>query len=224
MEKRNNNFRNTTLSAIIIGFTLFFSVSASYAAKLYKWVDDEGNVFFSDQVPPSSMKHKRSTLSNSGLEVDSVDKQKSREEMLREKQLAEEQERLAEEKKRQEERIKEQQLAYDRQLLKSYVTENDLIMMRDRQISTIEGTITLTQSNINKLRKQIEKLAKEAESSDPDTEHGLKTREELQMTRKQVEEYKGFIERRKLEQKELKTRFNQDLKRLRELLSANKQQ
>ena len=216
------NSRKIHYAILFIYTLLSLLFIQAHAGKLYKWVDEEGNVFFSDQIPPSDIKHKHSTFTDSGFEVESVEKQKSREQLLKEKQLAEEQKRIAEEKKREEDRIKAKKLAYDRQLLDSYVTEDDLIMMRDRQIATIEGTITLTQSNIDKLKLQLDKLSSKAKNLDPENERDQKALKELRSTRDQLEEYQEFIDRQRLEQIQLRTQFNQDLKRLRQLLSAKK--
>ena len=193
----------------------------AFAGKLYKWVDEHGNVHFGDQVPPTNIKNEHSELSNTGRELEKFGKQKSKEEREREKKLQAQREAELARKAAEQQRIAKQQQAYDHLLLQTYVTEKDLIIMRDRQIATIEGTITLTQSNINKLSVQLEKLKKEADGTDPTSQHGQQMLSELQTTQNQLKEYSEFIERRRSEQNKLKNQFNRDLKRLRELLSQN---
>ena len=193
----------------------------AFAGKLYKWVDEHGNIHFGDQVPASNIENEHSQLSNTGRELEKFDKQRSKEERQREKQLREQREAELARKAAEQKRLVQQQQTYDHLLLQTYVSEKDLIIMRDRQIATIEGTITLTQSNINKLSAQLEKLKKEADGADPTSKRGQRTLSELQMTQNQLKEYSEFIERRRSEQSKLKNQFNRDLKRLRELLSQN---
>ena len=52
-----------SLALVLVFSLLLIGANDSYARKrLYRWVDDEGNVTFSDQVPPDQVQHKRETL------------------------------------------------------------------------------------------------------------------------------------------------------------------
>jgi chromosome segregation ATPase len=202
----------------VISLMLICASFNSMASELYKWVDEEGNVHFGDAIPPEQVKSKHSTLSESGKEIESMEKQKSAQELERERQLVKQKEEEEKRKAADQERIKKEQRAYDQVLLQTYASEQDLINMRDRQISTIEGTITLSESNVKKLEAQLEKITKEANSADPNSEIGKKVLEELKDARQQLIEYQQFVSNRRAEQDKIRSQFNRDLQRLRELL------
>ena len=211
--------RNTQKNSFVFVLSVLMvctSINAS-AGKLYKWVDEDGNVHYGDAIPPENIVNKHSTISDKGVKLESIDKAKSEKERRLAQEKAAEQKRLAEEQAR----FNKIQKAYDQRLLHTYTSESELIRMRDRQISTIEGSITLTRSNINKLEIQLEKYSNEAKNADPESKAGKAVFTNLDETRKQINEYKQFISNRRNEQEKIKSQFNRDLKRLRQLLSAN---
>ena len=210
---------NTKKNSFVLVISILLTCTSFYAfaGKLYKWVDEDGNVHYGDAIPPENIVNKHSTISDKGIKLESIDKAKSEEERRLTQEKAAEEKRLAEEKAR----LNRIQRAYDQRLLQTYTSESELIRMRDRQVSTIEGSITLTRSNINKLEIQLEKYSNEAKNADPESKAGKKVLTSLDETRKQINEYKQFITNRRNEQEKIKSQFNRDLKRLRQLLSAN---
>ncbi len=208
---------------IILGFYLTLTSFSAMSAKLYKWVDEEGNVHYTDIIPPEGIKNKHSRLSADGIALETTEKEKTKQERLRLKQQAEQKKaQLEKERKEAAEKKRRQEIqrAYDQQLLSTYLTENDLISMRDRQIATIEGTITLTQSNLKKLDIQLQKFLKDAEAAKPDSEFRKKLTLKVLQTQEQIKEYTQFISNRRMEQNRIRTKFNSDLARLRQLLAA----
>ncbi|WP_263458717.1 DUF4124 domain-containing protein [Bathymodiolus japonicus methanotrophic gill symbiont] len=57
-------------------------------AKMYRWVDKQGNVYYSDQVPPSQSKLERKVLSDTGRVIETIRAAKTQEEIDLEKRLA----------------------------------------------------------------------------------------------------------------------------------------
>ena len=51
------------------------------AAKLYKWVDEDGNVFYSDQIPPEQSTKRHQILDERGVVRESVRRAKTPEEI-----------------------------------------------------------------------------------------------------------------------------------------------
>ncbi|MCB1629640.1 MAG: DUF4124 domain-containing protein, partial [Xanthomonadales bacterium] len=70
--------RIVVATTVALGLLAGGSVSA---AKLYKWVDENGNVHYSDQVPPSQAKQARSELNEQGVAVKQVDRALTAEEL-----------------------------------------------------------------------------------------------------------------------------------------------
>ncbi len=199
---------NKSYSILILSLTLATS-SGVYAASLYKWVDHEGNTHFGDAIPAEYVKEKYQEMSKSGIVTTTHQRTKTEQEI-----------RKAEEQKALTERLNKERLAkqtiideYDRILLDTYLTEKDLSRTKDRRIATIGGTIRLTRSNIGMLNKTVNQLKKEVEE-DADNK---KIWKQLKMAKTQLLDYENFISKKKKEQNEIRTRFDQDIKRFRAL-------
>ena len=63
------------LCLILLGFS-----SAGNTGKLYKWVDENGEVRYGDQLPPSEVKKKHQTLNAQGMVISTTEASKTPEE------------------------------------------------------------------------------------------------------------------------------------------------
>jgi len=173
-------------------------------AKLYKWIDENGNVQYSDNVPPKDIKRKREVINKSGIRSLETDAAKSKE------QLAAERREAALRKKEQENRQKAED--YKRNLVANYRDESDLIATRDRNIDSIQVSINFVEANLSGLRLDLESLIKEAaafERSGKITPKLLKT--QIAETRSKIDEAEAFIKEKNIEQDDVRDKFNQDL-------------
>ena len=82
-----SKIKRIPISLALFAFILF--VSSAHAKKMYRWVDDQGNTYFSDQVPPEHIKHRREALSEKGRVIGITEKAKTSEQLELEKRLAE---------------------------------------------------------------------------------------------------------------------------------------
>jgi hypothetical protein len=53
--------------------TLSSSVLARDEQKVYKWVDEDGNVFFSDKIPVDASDHPKDVLNDRGVTIDNLE-------------------------------------------------------------------------------------------------------------------------------------------------------
>jgi hypothetical protein len=122
-------------------------------AKMYKWVDENGQVHFGDKVPQEYLKLQHDVLNEQGVKIDHKERAKT------EAELAEEQ-RLEKERKKQElvERKKKQR---DRVLLDTYTTERDLVVARDSRLEAVDSQIQLAKNIISDSKKNLELLEKQ---------------------------------------------------------------
>ena len=67
----------TTCIVITVLFLILGEQSA-LAKKMYRWVDEHGNVRYSDQVPPDQVKHRRESLNDNARVVETVEKEKTK--------------------------------------------------------------------------------------------------------------------------------------------------
>ncbi|WP_035054822.1 DUF4124 domain-containing protein [Andreprevotia chitinilytica] len=115
----------------VVCLTLF---AGPLEAKLYKWVDENGNVQFSDKPPVGNTKSGVTELDQRGMVRKVPEKKISEEEKARQQ---DEQEKQREQQRR------------DKALLQSFSKPEDIDLLRDRQIEAIQSGI-----QTNKLRRQ----------------------------------------------------------------------
>ena len=144
---------NTTAINLCIALLLTLPLSA-VGGKLYRWVDDDGKVHYSDRVPPEQARKERSELDVRGIEIDRVGAAKSKEQVAREKELK----RLREEQQR----LIDKQKAADRVLLRTFRSEDDIKMARDGKLTAIDVHMQVVRSNIKRLKRNLEEMQKNA--------------------------------------------------------------
>jgi hypothetical protein len=140
------------LPALLVG-ALLLAIATTAHAGMYRWVDAQGSVHYSDRLPADAVDRASSELNRNGVVVRSVG-QAPTGDQLRARQAETTQKReLAREKMASERR--------DRALLDSYTSEDDIDLAKARALSTIEGQITSAQAyiaQIDKRRRELEAL------------------------------------------------------------------
>lgn len=185
-------------------------------AKLYKWVDANGKVHYSDKVPPEAAGRGREEKTEEGLTVKTVDAAKSREQLEAERRAKAEAE--AQQRAEQEERRKKAE--QDRILLLTFSNEKEIERSRDDRLGALDGRIQLTQERIEKLSEQLEQAraqAAQAERSGRGTPQQMHAR--IDTLRQQIADYEDFIQERRRERTAIAEKFNADLVRFRELMA-----
>lgn len=198
-QKKRSRFQLLTC----IGVCLCLLTPAAMA-KLYKWVDDQGNIHYSDNVPPKDVNRKRELINDSGVRSLIADEAKTKEELLNERQQAALRKKEEENRRRAEE--------YQRNLVANYRDEADLIATRDRNIESIQVSINFVEANRDSLRLDLDALIKEAaafERSGKTTPKLLKA--QIAETRGKIDEADAFIKEKEAEQEDVRDKFNQDL-------------
>jgi hypothetical protein len=191
-------------------FLLFALSEASQAGKLYKWVDDAGNVHYSDKLPPTEAHRARTQLDEHGITVNKVDAAKTAEQLQQEA----EQERL----RLEQQRILEKQQAQDRVLLRTFRSEDDILMTRNGQIQAVETSIRVTESNIRRIKTALDDMQQRAArrelSGKPIT---ARMREDIEKKRVALTEAYQSIIAREHDKNRIRQSFAKDLQRFREL-------
>lgn len=217
--RRFNFIGMTTLASpllLCIALTLALS-PAAHGAKFYRWVDENGQVYYSDKVPQEHIKQKREELDDRGIVIRTIDAAKTPE------QLAEEQ-RQAKLREAQAQQRREAEL-HDQWLLSTYRSEHDLIRARDDKIATIESSAKLTRERVDGLKKDLEKMRSAAANHE---RAGKAVPEELRSditkVERQIAEHLDFYLKKKQEQTQIGVAYDRDLARLNELLARKKQE
>ncbi|MEJ2621835.1 MAG: DUF4124 domain-containing protein [Candidatus Thiodiazotropha sp.] len=194
---------------IILFLCLNLSLNC-FAGRLYKWVDDDGRTHYSDKLPPSETHRARTQLDKQGVTIKQVGAAKTDEE-LRQQQ---EQERLRLERQR----VLEKQQALDNVLLRTFRTEDDILMTRDGQLQAVDTHIRVTQSNIKRLKSNLddmEQFAAQRElSGKPVSKKMLK---DIEVKRQALQDAYSYIIDREHHKNRIRQSFAKDLQRFREL-------
>jgi len=149
---------NTTTINIALILLLTIPLSAM-GGKLYRWVDEDGRVQYSDRVPPSQQSKEHTRLDGkSGIELEKVKAARSKEEV--EKELA--REKALKRLRTEQQRLIESQKAADRVLLRTFRSEEDIKMARDGKLTAIDVHIQVIRGNIKRLKNRLEDLQKSA--------------------------------------------------------------
>lgn len=149
-------YRNTVSNMAFKYFLPLLLVVAALPAqaKMYKWVDAQGNVHYTDTLPPSAAAQGNAELSKTG---NVVKKTESAEE--KQKRLAAEAE-AAERKK-----IAAEQARKDRALLATYTTEQEIDLARDRALEHHKGIINSAQARLKQLEPGERQLAQKVKAA-----------------------------------------------------------
>jgi hypothetical protein len=144
-------YRSKLLVALIVGTT--FSLPA--AAKLYKWVDDNGTTHYGETIPPEYANKDRSELNKSGRVI------KTEEVLTPEKRRAKEQEDA---KKLEATNAALEQQRRDKTLINTYNSVKEIDLARSRNLQQIEARINIINSSIKTANDNLAGLQKEAEN------------------------------------------------------------
>jgi hypothetical protein len=180
---------------------------------LYRWVDENGHVHFSDQVPPRYSQIERTVYSDQAQVTDIIDAPKTQEQLEAERHQAQ----LEEEKRM----LAQKQAKRDRALLRSFISEQDIIIARDNRITTINSLIRITEEKLIELKKKYDKLEAKTEKY---TEQNKPVPEsiatKLASVRDQIEDLNTILTSKIDEKHAIEVRFADDVKRYRELTQA----
>lgn len=129
---------------LALALLLATAMPAALAADLYRWVDNKGNVHYTDRVPAEYMQNGYRVINKQGLTVTTIAPKKDESSVKKEDS----------ESRAQQER--------DRRLLTTYASAEEINAARDRKLAEIKSAISLRQENIALLEKQFREQTREA--------------------------------------------------------------
>ena len=183
-------------------------------ARLYKWTDDQGKVHYSDQVPPETVRKQHEVLNNEGQTVEKVERAKTKAELKAE----EEAKAKADAQRKKEEEARKKQEEYDRTLLLTFTSLNDMKRARDERIATIESNIGVIGSRIDTQENKIDGLQKRAARAER-SGHGAPDDlyNQIDTLKKQIADNQSRIKELKAQEDDIKDKFAKDMERFKEL-------
>ncbi len=201
--------RANRLAKGLLAACILFTMQAE-AGKIYRWVDTEGNVHLSDKVPSDHAKSARSELSETGREVDRVQRAKTAEEIAKEEEL--------EKLRAEQQRLIEIQRAKDQVLLRTFRTEDDLLMARNGKLIAIDSNIQVIRGNIRRMKTRLAEMQQSAAAMERQgqrlSENLLK---DIETTRTQLKDSYTTIIQKEQEKEVIRNVATKDLARFRSL-------
>jgi hypothetical protein len=124
------SMRISTVSLCLAGLICLLSAQIALAKKMYRWMDEHGNVFFSDQVPPEHAGYRRESLNEKGLVVEVTPQARTREQQAQDRQL--------EALRKAQEKMIAKQKSHDQVLLSTFRSFEDMQAMLENNMKTLE--------------------------------------------------------------------------------------
>ena len=201
--------RKLVITAALLA--LSSSTLAWGAQKVYRWVDDEGNVYYGDSVPVEFRDQRKDVLDDTGVMIDSIEGKKTEEQL--------EQERI------ENERIEAQalQLRQDRALLATYLSVEEIVMHRDRRVELFQAQSRVTELYLKNLERRLQKLREEAsryqpysqDTNAPMIDEGLA--EDLRKTKDTISRHQRNLKKYAIDEEQIIERFDGDIARFKSL-------
>lgn len=149
------------LSVSLITVALCAFSNLANAAALYKWIDGDGQIRYSDRLPADQSKKKHQQLNPQGVVLNTREAAKSEAELATEAaaklKLEEEQAAQA--------RLDKLQYQKDQVLLMTFSNENELDLARNDRIEVLDSVIQLINKSLMTTQKTLQQLQTSAEEN-----------------------------------------------------------
>jgi hypothetical protein len=191
-------------------------LAGTAAADTYRWVDDNGVVHYGDSLPADSAEKQKHVLNDQGIPISKIEGRKTREQLQEEALIRAEQERA--------EMVAARQIARDRILLDTYLSVEEIELLRDRRLELLQAQTMVTEQYVGTLRARLKGLQTEVEdynypydeeSELPSLPDNLAT--ELMQTLEATSQYEAMLQTKREEQANLVAMFDRDIERFNEL-------
>lgn len=200
---------------LVVAAVALPSIGGAQQTKLYKWTDENGQVHYSETVPPEFADRDREVLNGQGVRVGEEEGE------ITEAERAVQAEREAQAEA--DRKAKEEIARRDRMLLETYISVADIEDLRNRRLELLESQIKLTEVYLGNLRKRLVDLQAEAENYKP-----YSTREDapqipdnlkldISRTTASIAQYEQTLSRTRTNQQELQASFDDDITRFRQI-------
>ncbi len=195
---------------LIITVALVSLCSSAFARdeqKVFRWEDDEGNVYYGDSIPAEYAERPKEVLNEHGVTVENLEGKKTPEQIERER--IENELRVAQ----------ELQLRADRALLATYLSVEEIVMHRDRRVELFQAQSRVTELYLRNLEARMQKLRGEASRYQPystDSNAPMideKLADDLRKTKLTIGRHQRNLRKYENDEKQIIERFDGDIAR-----------
>lgn len=196
------------VAAFIVGIAFSFPV----AAKMYKWVDDNGTTHYGETIPPEYANKDRSQLDKGRItkKVEVLTPEERRTEEATKKE--------ADAKKRADEGLVLEQKRRDKALVNTYSNEKEIDLARSRnlqqvdaRINSISSQLKMANDNLLALQKEADGLVKSGKKVQPSLQ------EDIQENQARISKLQQELDKSNAEKAAMNARYDADKARYKEL-------
>lgn len=192
---------------IIALFVLSSTAAAREEKKVFKWEDEDGNVYYGDSIPAEFSERPKEVLNDQGVAVDAIEGKKTEEQLAEEKRL----EMLRVEQ--------ELQQRADQALLNTYLSVEEIEMHRDRRVELFQAQAKVTELYLRNLSGRLESIRSEAaryqpysqDSNAPMIPDDLAA--DLRETKDTIARHENNLKKYERNEREIIERFDRDIAR-----------
>jgi hypothetical protein len=144
------------------GAVLLLQSTPAHSARLYKWIDEDGTIRYSDQLTVDQAKQKHQTLTPDGRVLETKDAAIPPDQLAKERA---ERKRLAEEAKINAEKAARQKAIkdhHDNVLLMTFSNEEEILEAKEERLAVIDSVIKLLRKNITNEQVKLDRLEQRA--------------------------------------------------------------
>jgi hypothetical protein len=216
-------FMSGPLPLLSLGMLVAFAGLAPVAANagpastdksvVYRWTDEQGVVHYGDRIPPQYAQKERAVLNSRGVEVRKLDAQKSPEQAA-----AEARAQLSVLRQRQ----------HDTFLTNNYGSVKEIEALRDVRLDQLRGQRSTAEQYVENLHSRLSTLQTRAKAFKPYSARPEARRmpdglaEDLIHTLNELRTQSNVVTTKNEEESALKSQFQADIERYRELHTAQK--
>ena len=185
------------------------------AKRMYRWVDEHGETYFSDQVPPEQAQHSRASLSKTGRVLEVTEQAKTKEQQEQDKRL--------EELRKQQEKLIASQKIHDKALLSSFRSKEDMLLAIQAKMETLDAQKNIIEGNLNRLTEHFNNQQKEAASFERDAQLvPKKLLDEITLSQNRIEQTQSALRCHIEKQNQIKKTDEADIARFLFLTQSTK--
>jgi len=184
------------------------SPSSGKGGVTYRWTDDQGVVHYGDSIPPQYAQKERAVLNSQGVEVRTLDAQKT-------------QEQLAAAARARQDILKQKQ--HDAFLMNTYTSVKDIEALRDLRLDQLHGQRIAAEQYVDSLHARLSSLQIRALNFKPYNSRPAAHRmpddvaEDLVRTLNELHTQSNALSAKTEEETNVKAQFQADIERYSEL-------
>lgn len=206
--------RTLSIGIFLACFLYLCTSQAVFAKKMYRWVDENGETIFSDQVPPEHSQYRRESLNEKGRVLEVTEQAKTKEQQAMDNRLNA--------LKKAQEKIIAQQAANDKVLLSTFRNLKDMEASLYATMQSLDAQRNVAQGNLKRVENQLEtqqKKAAELERNGKKIPQSLL--DEIKQTEAQIQVAYAEINKQIEKKNRAKAEFEADIERFKFLTQEN---